>query len=169
MKKRVYFDTSAVIKEFVSEIGSDLVDDISNNAKTGNLQIITSVWSINEAVAVVDRLARKPENPLSKVEQQQIIATIVERIRYSNENAIFRIAPIDHAIVANSRLLIDELHISADDALHVYTGWIYDCGHFLIHDKKIVQRIKAVPIEGMKVVDLGSEQDRIQARSDLGL
>lgn len=42
MKKLVYFDTSAIIKEFVPEVGSDLVDDISNAAEAGNLQIITS-------------------------------------------------------------------------------------------------------------------------------
>ncbi len=60
MKKLVYFDTSAIIKEFVPEVGSDLIDDVSNAAEAGNLQIITSTWSINEAVAVIDRLTRNP-------------------------------------------------------------------------------------------------------------
>jgi len=169
VKKRVYFDTSAVIKEFVPEVGSDLVDDVSNAARAGKLQIITSAWSINEAVAVIDRLARKPRHPLSKAEQQQIIATIVERVRDTGEHAAFRIAPIDHVIVASSRLLIDGLHVSADDALHVYTGWIYDCGHFFIHDNKIVHRLKAASIEDMKVIDLGNEQDRALARAELSL
>jgi predicted nucleic acid-binding protein len=169
VKKRVYFDTSAVIKEFVLEVGSDLVDDVSNAAKAGNLQIITSIWSINEAVAVIDRLARKPKEPLSKVEQQQIIATIVERVKRTNEHAAFRIAPIDHAIVVNSRLIIDEFHISTDDALQVYTGWIYDCGHFLIHDNKIAHRLKAAPIEGMKIIDLGDPNDHGVARSELNV
>lgn len=137
------------------EVGSDLVDDISNAAKAGNLQIITSIWSLNEAVAVIDRLARKPKDPLSPTEVQQIIATISERITHTGEYATFRIAPIEHVIVAKSRLLVNAFHISADDALHLYTGWLYDCGHFLIHDNKIVQRLKAAPIEGMKIVDLG--------------
>lgn len=56
MKKRVYFDTSAVIKEFVPEVGSDLIDKITTSAREGKLQIITSVWAINEAIAVIDRL-----------------------------------------------------------------------------------------------------------------
>jgi len=40
VKKKVYFDTSAVIKEFVPEVGSDLVDDAANAAKAGKLQIM---------------------------------------------------------------------------------------------------------------------------------
>ncbi|GEM_PF-881928 len=169
MKKRVYFDTSALIKEFVTEIGSDLVDDIANAARTDDLQIVTSIWSINEAVAVIDRLARKPKDALTKSEQQQIIATFVERITRTNEYSSFLIAPIDHVIVAQSRLLIDGFHISADDALHIYTGWLYDCGHFLIHDSKIIHRLKAGTIEGMKIVDLGNQEDRTMTRLELSL
>lgn len=169
MKKRVYFDTSAVIKEFVPEVGSDLVDSVSNAAKEGRLQIITSAWSINEAIAVFDRLTRRPVDPLSRAEQQQIIATLVERFRDTYEHAAFRIAPIEHVIVASSRLLINELHISADDALHVYTGWVYDCDYFFIHDSKIVSRVKAAQPEGMKIVDLGNQQDRDAVREELGL
>jgi predicted nucleic acid-binding protein len=169
VKKRVYFDTSAVIKEFVPEVGSDLVDDTSNAARDDKLQVIMSIWSINEAVAVIDRLTRRPLDPLSIAEQQQIMATFVERVKATSDKAAFRIAPIEHPLVANSRLLIDEMHISADDALHVYTGWIYDCDFFYIHDNKIVNRLKAASIEGMNITDLGNEADRAFARSDLSL
>jgi hypothetical protein len=71
-------------------------------------------------------------------------------------------------MITESRLLIDQLHISADDALHIYTGWIYDCGYFFIHDKKIVKRLKEASIQGMTVIDLGDQKDREIARSELG-
>ncbi|MGH9877007.1 MAG: type II toxin-antitoxin system VapC family toxin [Nitrososphaera sp.] len=169
MKKLVYFDTSAVIKEFVPEVGSDLVDDVSNAARAGKLKVIMSIWSVNEAVAVIDRLTRRPAEPLSPSERQQIIATFVERIKDSNEKASFRITPIEHILVTQSRLLIDQLHISPDDALHLYTAWIYDCDYFFIHDNKIVNRLKAASIQGMKIIDLADERDRALARQELSL
>lgn len=169
MKKLVYFDTSAVIKEFVPEVGSDLVDDVSIAAKAGKLQVVMSVWSINEAVAVIDRLTRRPKDPLSQSERQQIIATFAERIRDSNEDASYRITPIEHVIVTESRLLIDQIHISPDDALHLYTGWIYDCDYFFIHDKKIVEKLKKVSIQGMKLINLADAKDRALARRELSV
>jgi predicted nucleic acid-binding protein len=168
VKKRLYFDTSAVIKEFVSEIGSDVVDKVTTSAREGKLQIITSVWAINEAIAVIDRLTRRPKDPLTSMEQQKIIATFVERIRESSEHSAYRFAPIEHVLVANSRALIDGVHISADDALHLYTGFIHDCDYFLLHDSKIVRRLKAVPIEGMQIIDLGDENDHRFLASEFG-
>jgi len=168
VKKRVYFDTSAVIKEFVPEVASDLIDKVTTSAREGNLQIITSVWAINEAIAVIDRLTRRPDNPLSKSEQQDIMATFVERIMESNENAAYRFAPIEHTLVANSRILIEGLHISPDDALHLYTAYVYDCEYYLIHDKKIVKRLKSESIEGMRIIDLDDEADRNYLTSQFG-
>ena len=43
MTKRVYFDTSALIKEFVPEVGSDLIEAIARAARQNKLQILSSV------------------------------------------------------------------------------------------------------------------------------
>lgn len=61
MKKRLYFDTSAVIKEFAPEVGSELIDKLTTKATEGDIQIVSSVWMINEALAVIDRKFRKNE------------------------------------------------------------------------------------------------------------
>ena len=61
MKKRLYFDTSAIIKEFSPEVGSELIDRLTTKASEGDIQIVSSVWMINEALAVIDRKFRKNE------------------------------------------------------------------------------------------------------------
>ncbi len=169
MTIRLYFDTSALLKEFVQEIGSDLVDKAVSAARQSRIQIVTSVWSINETIAVVDRLSRRPQNPISQAEKQQIIAALAERVKSSGQYASYRLASIDHAIVAGSRVLIDKLHISPDDALHVYTAFIFDCEFFLVHDGRLVSRLKGDPIEGMKVIDLADTNDRRLLESRLAL
>jgi predicted nucleic acid-binding protein len=64
VKKRLYFDTSAVIKEFAPEVGSELIDKLTTKAREGDIQIVSSVWMINEALAVIDRKFRKNRNNL---------------------------------------------------------------------------------------------------------
>jgi predicted nucleic acid-binding protein len=174
VKKRVYFDTSAVIKEFVVEKGSELIDKITNAARNQKLQIVSSAWSINESIAVIDRLSRQKfeetGNPkLSTHEKQEIISTFVERVSESDEKSNFFFAPIAHEIVSKSRVLIDGYHISADDALHVYTAYIFDCTFFLIHDHKTVNRIKKGLENDMKVIDLGEDSDLEYVASELRL
>jgi predicted nucleic acid-binding protein len=153
------------MKEFVSEVGSDLIDMVITAARENKLQIISSVWAINEAIAVIDRKVRKKE--LTALEVQTIIATFAQRINEGSQSSSFLFTPMTHQIVANSRLLIDHFHISPDDALHLYTAWIYDCNHFLIHDKKIINRIKSGVAEDMTVIDLNNEGDRMHLATKL--
>ncbi|HKU48873.1 MAG TPA: hypothetical protein VJP79_02885 [Nitrososphaera sp.] len=150
------------------EAGSDLIDKITTSAREGNLQIISSIWAINEAIAVIDRLTRRPKDPLSLTEQQEIIATFADRIKTSTEKSGYRFAPVEHPLIANSRVLIDGVHISPDDALHIYTAYIYDCDYFLLHDNKIVSRIKAEKFGEMKIIDLGNESERAYLASQFG-
>jgi predicted nucleic acid-binding protein len=55
-KEKLYLDTSAIIKEFVpEEIGSDLIIKLVNLAIKKKIQIVTSTWTINEFLAVIDK------------------------------------------------------------------------------------------------------------------
>ena len=167
MKKRLYFDTSAVIKEFAVEVGSELIDRLTTKAREGDIQIVSSVWMINEALAVIDRKFRKNELKLPQV--QKIIATFAERIKTSSQTAIFLFAPVDHTIISRSRNLINGLHISADDALHLYTAWVVDCQYFLVHDHKIITRVKSKQHEDLKIIDLGDQNDIQRLESELSI
>ena len=95
---------------------------------------------INEALAVIDRKFRK--NELKQPQVQKIIATFAESIKTSSQTAIFLFAPVDHTIISRSRNLINGLHISTDDALHLYAAWVVDCQYFLVHDHNIITRVK---------------------------
>ena len=166
--KILYFDTSAVIKEFSpAEVGSDLIDKITTRAREGHLQIVSSVWAINEALAVIDRKFRKKE--ITQPEIQTIMATFGERIASSSETSNFRYAPIDHNIVSNSRGLIDQVHISPDDALHLYTCWVCNCQYFLVHDKHIISNLKLRQFPDFEIINLGNEQERDYLQYQLGL
>lgn len=91
-EKETNFYTSALLKEFVSEDGSDIVDKLTTAAREGKIQIVTSVWSVNEAIGVIDRKVRKGE--LAKPDVQTIMATISERIVASTQDSSFLLTPV---------------------------------------------------------------------------
>ncbi|MGC1134095.1 MAG: type II toxin-antitoxin system VapC family toxin [Nitrososphaeraceae archaeon] len=158
MKKRLYFDTSAIIKEFVNEVGSELIDKVTTSAREGHLQVVSSVWSINEALAVIDRKYKK--NEITQVQIQTVISTFAKRMIDSSQKSNFFFAPLDHTILVNSREAIKDFHISPSDALHLYTGWVYDCACFLVQDRNFVKQIPMKQYKDVKIIDLAFEADR---------
>ncbi len=170
MNTRVYFDTSALLKEFVSEIGSDLIDKTILAATTthkGRLQIITSRWSLNEAISVINRKSDNKE--LNKRDRQEIMAAFVQRWQQTHEEADFRVVPVENELVKRSMLWIDDYKIRPADALHLFTAFTVDCSYFLVHDRKFVNRVKPQPPEELQIIDLTNETDRKHLESQLSL
>ena len=84
----LYFDTSALVTAFHHErYNYDLLSKIiTTSTNRNNLQIISSIWTINEIIAVMDKLSQKINEKtgmfeLSNNDIKNIISTIVERIR----------------------------------------------------------------------------------------
>jgi hypothetical protein len=64
-------------------------------------------------------------------------------------------------------MLIEHYHISPDYAIHIYTGWIYDCDYFLVHDERLLKRIPSKAHKGLQIMDLASAADRDYLESKL--
>ncbi len=162
----LYFDTSAFLKEFVDEVGSDLVSKITSSTNRNDIQIISSVWVINEAISVIDRLTRrnmdkKPKDIILDIPSiQLIISTVVERIKKTSENSFFRFVYLEHPIITDSRILIKDFHLSPNDAVHVFTGYVYDCNYFLVQDKNLIKEFPEKRYYKMKLIDLANAEDR---------
>ena len=54
----LYFDTSALVKEFQVGISSSLVSKISSTCRN-DIQIISSIWTFNEIISVMDKISQK--------------------------------------------------------------------------------------------------------------
>jgi predicted nucleic acid-binding protein len=56
--KKIYFDSSAYTKAFANEEGSSTAKEIIKLAETTNdIQVIMSVWTINEVISAIDQKA----------------------------------------------------------------------------------------------------------------
>lgn len=173
MTYTIYLDTSAIIKEYVDEISSDLINRITDPSNLNKFKLFSSIWSINEMIGVIDRLSRRKDEKgrpvLSNMEIQRIFATFADRIKKSGKDGFFSFVPINHAIVSNSRLLILDYHLSPNDALHLYTAHFHNCDFFLIHDKHFIKGIPEKKYKNTVIIDLANKKDTTKLQEVLNL
>ena len=56
MKEHVaYLDSSAIIKRYIKEPGSEIIKQLYQRAYTGELKICFSIWNIGEVLGALDR------------------------------------------------------------------------------------------------------------------
>jgi predicted nucleic acid-binding protein len=55
----VYLDTSAIIKRYVREPGSELVNEVYEKALSGNVTLSFSVWNVGEVLGALDKYRRR--------------------------------------------------------------------------------------------------------------
>jgi len=59
LKMLVYLDTSAIIKRYVREPGSELVNEVYEKALSGNVTLSFSVWNVGEVLGALDKYRRR--------------------------------------------------------------------------------------------------------------
>ena len=53
--KKIFFDSSVYVKVFAQELGAETVSQLFQLAFDKRIQILLSVWAINETLVAVDK------------------------------------------------------------------------------------------------------------------
>ena len=53
--ENVYLDTSTIVKRYIEEKGSELVDDVYGRAEIGALKLSFSMWNVGELIGALDQ------------------------------------------------------------------------------------------------------------------
>ena len=54
-----HLDTSAIVKRYITENGTDKVDELYEEAHAGKIRISFSLWNIREVAVVLDKYCRR--------------------------------------------------------------------------------------------------------------
>lgn len=156
--RKIYFDTSAYVKIYSQEAGTDVADSLFKLAEDSRVKIIMSIWTVNEAIAAIDRKHRRGE--INDSQRDRIFATIIKRtIDYAEKpNAPVNFIPIERRILTLSSDVITQYHVSADDALHLYTAYATECECFIYQDEKL-KKATGGNVSGMPLFDITSHVD----------
>ncbi len=147
---RIYLDTSAFVKRYCEEEGSDVVNEVF---ESGN-EILSSYWTLAEAIAAIDRKVAKRQ--ISEEERDFAISVLFSDVF----NRVTFVEISNEFIEAIIEMILAH-HISADDALQLFSCIISFSPIFLASDRALIRAAKE---EGLKAFDVENSEDNERLR-----
>ena len=148
---RIYFDTSAFVKRYCEEEGSEIVNEIFESEN----EIITSYWTLAEATTAIDKKVTKGQ--IREDERDFVLSLLLSDVLDRNITFVKISNEFIEAII--EMILVH--HISADDALQLFSCIISFSPIFLVSDRSLIQAAKR---EGLKVFDIENSEERERLR-----
>ena len=162
--KRVYLDTSAYLKEFSQETGSETISRIFSACERGKVVVVTSQWTLSESIAAVDRKCRRGE--INPDERDTVIATILDKTMELVKKDNLVLVPVTSQLVQASWRVILERHVSADDSLHLLSALVTLSEIFVAADDYLIERARE---EGFDSYDVEEKEDCKKLEETLGV
>ena len=159
--KKVYLDTSAIVKRYVTEIGSETVDAIYGKAEVGQLTIAFSLWNIGELLGVLDENRRRKW--LTEKEFRNAIAYFGDETAKLARLKTIEIIPITTKIVTEAWNILLNYHLYESDALQMASCVDRKSDVFLSADQRLIEACRKAKLE---VYDI--EKDEEELRSLIG-
>ena len=152
--KRAYLDTSAYLKEFSQETGSETISRIFAACERGEVVIVTSQWTLSESIAALDRKSRRGE--VNPDERDTVIATILNKTMELVKKDNLVLVPVTSQLVQASWRVILERHVSADDSIHLLSALVTLSEIFVAADDYLIERARE---EGFDSYDVEEKED----------
>ena len=143
----VYLDTSALVKRYVLEPGSDFIRKLYLRAYSGEVVLSFSAWNIGEVLGVLDK-ARGVGRISSEAYAVSRKRFLAETRRLAKLGSL-TIVPLRMKILVEAWKLIEKHHIYEADAVQISSAKYASAQQLITGDKKLHQ---SAQIEGVKSV-----------------
>jgi uncharacterized protein len=137
---KLYFDTSALIKKYVNEIGSDKVDELFKNTKVVYVSLITEIETISALRRLLfDKAIEENDYKSSKKE-------IEIDFNY------FSIIDLNNTLIDEAKKLIEKYQIKTLDSIQLASVKLLkeEIDYFVVCDKNLLKYAKN---EGVKIIN----------------
>ena len=132
-----YLDSSAIIKRYVVEQGSDRVCEVYRRALNGELKLSCSAWNIGEVLGVFDKYYRRGwlgEKEYASV-KRQFIGETIRLLRLK----ILRIVPVRAKLLVQTWRIVEEYHVYEADALQIVSAKHVGAQELYTGDKRVYE------------------------------
>ena len=140
--QNAYLDTSAIVKRYILEEGSDRVDELYREAHAGKIRLAFSIWNIGEVAVVLDRYERRGIIKNSK----KVFEKFLGESRLLTKLGQLRLVPLNLKILTKATGYIFKYGIYIADAIQIASARNFET--FISYDKKLA---KIASLEGLKV------------------
>ncbi len=142
-----YLDTSALVKRYVEEPGSDAVDRVFRDAYRGVGVLSFSYWNLAEAAVVFDRYSRT-----LRLDPRRLVRDMLrESVTLSRLRRLL-IVSVSPAILRSSIELVLRYHIYVADALQVASARSVGSSTLVTGDRELA---KVAEAEGLRALYVG--------------
>lgn len=138
MKERiVYLDSSAVVKRYISEPGSDYIKSLYLSSYTGNVKLAFNVWNIGEVLGVFDKARMRGliTDDGYKIAKLRLLRETLRLIRLK----ILIPIPLKQTILRDAWKIIEKYHIYQADAIQIVSAKAVNADEVVTADKRLYQ------------------------------
>jgi len=143
--ERYYMDTSAIVKRYVDESGSRLVDRVFEKAHKDLAIIVSSYWNIGESAVVFDKYEKLGLNA------SEIFKTMLRELRMLCRARSAVLINVTPRLIRESIKYIFKHHIYIADALQIASAKQAHASKFLTGDKRLTEISRN---EGLETIHL---------------
>ena len=133
--RKAYLDSSALIKRYVDENGSEVVKELYKKAYSGEVKLVTSLWNVGEALGVFDRKKRRGE--LDEKTHDFVRRALLADIKRLSTLGVLELVPVHSMLLADAWELIEGYHIYQADALQIVSAKYVKADAFYTADKRL--------------------------------
>lgn len=142
-------DSSATLKRYIKEGGTDVVDSLYRQAEKGEVTLCFSVWNIGEVIGVLDRYLSR--GLISDEQFQETLGLFYGETEKHVRLGSLIIEPLGHEVLTDSWSLLLKHHIYVADAVQLSTALKLNSNIFISADKQLVQKAAD---EGLEVIQV---------------
>ncbi|MEM2122378.1 MAG: type II toxin-antitoxin system VapC family toxin [Candidatus Bathyarchaeia archaeon] len=148
---KIYLDSSAIVKRYVSEPGSSTVDYVFEKGWAGEVSITESIWNIGEVLGVLDE--RRRRKWLSDRDFTGAIGNFANETLRLLRLKILEVTPLLTPMLIDSWPLILGEHVYQADAIQIQTC-IYSKSNLLLSsDKELIDAALKIGLKAANVMD----------------
>lgn len=149
---KLYLDTSVILKRYVTEEETELADDVFEKAETGEVTIAFSLWSIGEALGVLDEKRRR--GWLTQSEFDQTLNLFSDELVKLMRLKALEVLPLQAPILTSTWSTIMNYPVCEADALQIITCNFSGCDFLLTDDEGLAQTSAKA---GVNVINLSKD------------
>jgi uncharacterized protein len=147
---RVYLDSSALVKRYVKEAGSNSVDifyhALESESKIDS-SVIFSSWNLGEFYGAVD--TKHERGDIKEEDFIEALSLLSQETKKFVAMRKLRIIPISARILTKSRDLVLKYHIYQADALQIESAKQARAELFISSDRKLIDCAKSEHLEAL--------------------
>jgi predicted nucleic acid-binding protein len=130
-----YLDTSALVKRYILERGSDEVAALYSRAWGGDVKLSFSLWNVGEALGVFDKYHSR--GWIATDSYRLVRECFLNEVARMLKLGVLRLVPLRASIIVEAWRLVEEHHIYEADALQVVSAKYVKADEFYTADEEL--------------------------------